>query len=136
LQVFVGNTRSPIGATVNANGTLNFGSQATLIYDLDGQAVGDTTIQLDYNLNSGSGQADMIAYIRNDLFVGGTFVTLYSQFGTPPGDFANNDGYEEWAVKTSETVPPGVPEPATILSAVTGLASLGLFRLRRRRQPA
>jgi len=130
LQIFMGNTGSPIGATKDAGtGTLSFGGQASLIYDLDGNSGGDSQIELNYNLNSGSGSGDMFAYIADSLFTGGTFVTLYSKFGPVQ---ANNDGFEEWAVRTVDGGPPPVvPEPATIIAAFTGLP-IGLLALRRR----
>ena len=40
----------------------------TAIYDLDGG--GDNWIKLDYSLNRGSGDGDMVAYIPNSLFTG------------------------------------------------------------------
>jgi len=136
LQIFLGNTRNLSGASVGAGGTLSFGSNAFLVYDLDSGIGGDATIELDYSLNSGSGQADMIAYIRDSLFQtvltaqGSAFqyVYLYSSFGDPNN---NNDGYEEWAVR-SGTLSPAVPEPSTIITALAGLLPLGIIGLRRR----
>jgi hypothetical protein len=124
LQIFMGNTGSPIGATVGAGGTLNFGSQATLIYDMD--ANGDNTIELNYLLNAGSGSGDLFVYIKDSLFTGGTNVTLYSKFGDPNN---NNDGFEEWAVRTTTTVQ--TPEPTSITLLGSGL--LGLYFVVRRR---
>jgi len=133
LQIFVGNTGSPIGASVDSNGTLDFGSQASLIYDMDANA--DNTVELNYNLNSGSGSGDLFAYVKSSLFGtdGTQFVTLYSKFGDPN---ANNDGYEEWAVRTGTTLAV-VPEPGTIALALSGALGFGLAGLRRlRRQKA
>jgi hypothetical protein len=126
LQIFVGNTGSPTGATVGAGGTLSFGGQASLIYDMD--TGGDNQIELDYNLNSGSGSGDMFAYIKDSLFTGGSFVTLYSKFGPPPS--ANNDGYEEWAVRTATL--PVVPLPMAAWGGMALSGFVGASRLRRR----
>ncbi|MFL5245575.1 MAG: PEP-CTERM sorting domain-containing protein [Gemmataceae bacterium] len=154
IQIFQTNTASLLGATgVDASGVgpLSFGSNATLIYDLQGIPRSSTleTILMDYSLNSGSGSGDIYAYIPDSLFdASKQYVTLYSQFGTPPGPALANDGYEEWAVVNgSPTQPPppppppppplisGVPEPASvILLSLGGLFGLGSLSLKRRRQ--
>ena len=68
----------------------------------------------------------MYAYIPDSFFTG-TYVTLYSQFGN---NFANNDGFEEWAVRTAviPPPPPPAPEPATML--LLGLGLVGMAGLR------
>ena len=86
-------------------------------------------LKFDFNLNAGSGKGDMYAYIPDSLFAG-TYVTLYSQFGN---NFPNNDGFEEWAVRTAvipPPPPPPVPEPATAL--LLGLGLVGLAALRKK----
>jgi hypothetical protein len=128
LQIVVGNTDKPEAATVGAGGTLNFGSQASLVYDMDANSGGDSQVELDYNLNSGSGSGDMFAYIADSLFVGGTYVTLYSKFGPVQ---PNNDGFEEWAVRTPTIIPPATPVPAGIVILASGLP-VGLLVRRRR----
>lgn len=91
----------------------------TKIYDLD--AGGDNWIKLDYALNHGSGSGDMMAYIPKSLFDGGRYIYLYSKFGQSENSvFANNDGYEEWAV--------AVPAPATLLLASIGVVCVGWLR--------
>jgi len=62
------------------------------IYDLDG--AGNSTIELNNNLNIGSGEGDMFAYIPDSLFNAKPYVYLYSSFGVSHG---SNGGYEEWA---------------------------------------
>jgi hypothetical protein len=137
LQIFLGDTGSPMGATVSGDGTLDFGTQASLIYDMDAGPDGDSTIELNYSLNTGSGSGDMFAYIADSLFTGGTFVTLYSKFGEPNN---NNDGFEEWAVLTADgpdEQPTPVPEPTSlVLLALGGLGLIGSARLRRRKEKA
>jgi len=121
-----------LGPTANHSGT-GFGTGAAtvgdldLVYDLD--ATGDNRIELNYNLNHGSGSGDMFAYINTSLFTGtNQYVYLYSSFGVPN---INNDGYEEWAAFLPQGVS-AVPEPSTIVTALAGLLPLGIIGLRRR----
>jgi len=68
---------------------------SNLIYDI---GVGNK-IYLDFSLNNGSGSGDMIFFLPKSLFdgLGTQFMYLYSKFGATGGDYASNDGYEEWA---------------------------------------
>jgi hypothetical protein len=103
---------------------------STLRYDLD--AGTDSELLLNYDLNSGSGSGDLFAYIPQSVFGATTdFVYLYSQFGGKGGDFAENDGFEEWAVRTPGTVTNSVPDGGATV-ALLGLAIVGVEGLRRR----
>jgi hypothetical protein len=91
-------------------------------------------VQLDASLNQGSGSGDMLLYVPVAAFAGGTSSTnviFFSQFGNPPGAFATNDGFEEWAVLKG-VVP--IPEPGTLALAVSSLATFGVAGLRRLRR--
>jgi hypothetical protein len=110
--------------------TGTWGTFGTEIWDLDSGS--DRSILLNYNLNPGSGGGDLFVYIPNALFVGGSYVYLYSKFGELGGIYEENDGFEEWAVRTVETVP-SIPEPSTYALMFAGLAAVG-FMARRRRQ--
>lgn len=91
-------------------------------------------IQLDYSLNSGSGSGDMYLYVRDSDFKASnsSYITLYSQFGAPPGAYSSNDGFEEWAVlKPTTSV---VPVPAGAALALSGIVGIGLYSLRYRRR--
>jgi hypothetical protein len=101
------------------------GSLGTSIYDMDLGA--DSWIGLDYKLNHGSGSGDMLAYIPDDLFVGGDYVYLYSKFGE---NWANNAGFEEWAVRVGEPLPV-IPAPASIMLGSLGVGFVGWLRRRR-----
>jgi hypothetical protein len=142
LQIFQSNTADLTGAMgedAQGVGRVSFAS-ANLIYDLQGLNRSQTleTILMDASLNSGSGSGDMLAFIPDSLFdPSQQFVTLYSQFGTPPGPNFANDGFEEWAVDHGvmfPTPPPFgglVPAPPSVILLATG--ALGMFvRLRRR----
>lgn len=105
-------------------------SAADLIYDLD--AGEDSWIQLNFLLDSGSGEANMRMLIPDELFVGGTYVYLYSGFGEQGGAWGNTDGFEEWYVGKGEAPP--IPEPATVLLLGSGLIGLVIYGKRRRNQ--
>jgi hypothetical protein len=130
LQVFLGNAPGLLGATVNGNGLLSFGANATLVYDMDGADTGTgSRVDLNYNFNSGSGSGDMYAYIPTSLFTGSNkWVYLYSKFGAEP--YPNNDGYEEWAAITGPNVV--VPIPAAVWGGMALSGFVGASKLRRR----
>ena len=68
----------------------------------------------------------MFAYIPASLF-SGEYVLLYSAFGL---NFANNDGFEEWALRErGEGIPP-IPEPASMLLFGSGLVAWAGLRRR------
>lgn len=99
----------------------------TLVYDLD--ATADNRLKLDYNLNAGSGSGDLFVYIPTIAgLTDDTYVYLWSQFGQ---HYGNNDGYEEWAVRTVNPISP-VPEPGTIVLLGLGLAGVAVAARRRR----
>ena len=97
----------------------------TLIFDFDA-TVDDNWILLDSRLNHGSGSGDMLAYIPNSLFVGGDYVYLYSRFGE---NYPNNDGYEEWAIRTGEPQPV-IPAPEAVVLGGIGIGLVGWLRRR------
>lgn len=120
---------------------------ATKVYDLDNAGAATPKpggsgpgyeIQLDFSLNSGSGSGDMFFWVSTDILKGqdlkaNPYMVLYSQFGNPPGEFASNDGFEEWAAYTNEPgVPLGVPAPASlVLFAIGGGCCFGVYRRRK-----
>jgi len=104
-----------------------FGGQATLIYNLIPGSQ-DNWILLDASMSTGSGTADMYAYIPNALFdLPGDFVYLYSHFGT---HVPNSGGFEEWGVEKFQDSSPLVPVPAAAILGMFGLSVAG-WRLRR-----
>jgi len=140
IQVYLTDNPSITGFDPNASASNGFGSNANLVYSLDGGPNGDTTVALNYDLNSGSGSGDMFLYVRNDLFTAASNgsnnnVVLYSQFGNPPGPNSTNDGYEEWAtLGEGPSLLTAVPEPASIGMALLGVIPLGLCGMYRRKR--
>ena len=98
-----------------------YANLSTPIYDLDENDASNRII-INYSLNAGSGDGDMLAHIPSSLFGtdGTKYVYLYCEFSN------TTDGFEEWAVAD----PAIFPEPATICLLLLG--SL-LLLLRRRR---
>jgi len=81
----------------------------------------------------GSGSGDAVLYIPTLAFAGALptdYVTLYAQFGNPPGFDASSAGFEEFSGFTQGGI---VPEPASIVMAFLGPLPLGLWALRRRK---
>ncbi len=106
IQIFTSGTLITMPAESLAGlGTLRFNS--------DVGADGDSTVNLDFQRNPGSGAGDMFAYVPASLFAGAAaseYVYFYSQFGDP--NYNSNDGFEEWALVGTSTP---VPEASTVL---------------------
>jgi hypothetical protein len=109
-----------------------FSHLGDLRFNSDVGADGDTTVNLDYSLNSGSGSGDMFLYVPTSLFAGtapSDFVYFYSQFGNT---LASDAGFEEWGLLPGAgEAMPVVPEPASMVLFGTGLL-LVVRRLRPR----
>ncbi|MCI0498522.1 MAG: PEP-CTERM sorting domain-containing protein [Planctomycetales bacterium] len=82
--------------------------------------LGDNWIKLNYALDPGSGNGDMVALIPISALGtdGLSYVYLYSKFGATKG-FESDAGFEEWGVGG---VSGPVPEPTTLL--LLGLGAL------------
>ncbi|HEV8377731.1 MAG TPA: hypothetical protein VGQ99_13545 [Tepidisphaeraceae bacterium] len=113
VEIYLGNAPNLLSYSPNRSaGGTGFGANSTFVYDLDFGT--DNALDLNYNLNAGSGSGDMYAFIPKRLFTGpNNYVYLYSKFGVP---HANNDGFEEWAaIEGPNNV---VPEPSALLATV------------------
>jgi len=150
LQVYTSTTPNlssasgPNQVTIAGNGTLpDLGTQR---YNM-GAGNG---VLLDYSNASGSGFADLSVYIPVFSAAATDYVYLYSKVGAaglnpsggPAGNYANSDGFEEWAIGqagTGETDGGSggnlevVPAPAGLILLVSGLPILALRRVLRRK---
>ena len=73
-----------------------FGSNAVLVYDLDGD--GNTYIEMDFRANAGSGKRDYRVLVPQSMFDGktGEYVVLFTRHGDA---LPTDDGFEEWGVR-------------------------------------
>jgi hypothetical protein len=129
-------TATPATATTPA--ALGFsGSQTTEVFRLNNSSDPNYhQIVVDSSLGPGSGDGDLFFYVpASDFNVSlGNFIIFYTEFGTPPGSDPTNDGFEEWGTVSGAAPLPGVPAPANLILAATGIAPLGLFGWLRRRK--
>lgn len=94
-------------------------------------ALNDVTVELNYNLNPGSGAGDMFMYVPTANFAGvlaTDYVYFYTLFGNANG---SNDGFEEWSLITN-TPPTSIPDGGAT-AGMLGMAMLGLGLLARRK---
>jgi hypothetical protein len=115
------------------NALISFGSGVTEVFRMNNRDVTASNLEIWAHTDSGSGSGDMYLYVRDDLFTQdpNSYITLYSQFGSPNGTYDSSAGFEEWAVD-----PPlaDVPGPPTLLLTAAGLPALALRRFVRRKK--
>jgi hypothetical protein len=93
LRIYVGDAPNLTGYNCATHQLA--GLDATYDMDKDDMdAYVDNWIKLNARLNQGSGKGDMLAYIPDSAFSGGSYIYLYSKFGV---NLTANSGFEEWA---------------------------------------
>jgi hypothetical protein len=100
-----------------------------------------TSYEIAIDSGHGSGSGDMYLYVKDSLFTGlgaGTYVTLFSQLGLPPGYYPSNAGFEEWAVMGTGGGggPTVVPVPPALILLASGVPVVWISGFFRRRKPA
>ena len=134
LQIFRSSTPGQTAGTIGPNGVLAVGPTfGTPVWEMNVGGGIENGVVLDYGLNTGSGSGDMFVYIPVSDFesASGDYVILYSHFGTPPGVFGTDGGFEEWATLTGVPV---VPEPTTIIAGSLLLLPFAASMVRRFRR--
>lgn len=136
LMIYGSSAPAPLGITMDSATGRPVGTIGTLLWDMN--AGGDPTansVILDYALRSGgSGNGDMEFLVPTSVFLGQTYVVLYSEFGLYPitNGIPSDAGFEEWSVvKGANSV---VPEPSTVVAGALLLLPLGVAGLRRLRK--
>jgi hypothetical protein len=146
VQIFQSNADVGLGyslqeADATHNAIISFPSPSpanSLVFQMSNRTIdtnnpGSTVSnQVLVNSGNGSGTLDMALYVQDSLFTNrdpNSFVTLFSQFGTPPGGFVANDGFEDWKTNLATAL----PEPSTL--AMAGLGALGFIGYGLRRRP-
>jgi hypothetical protein len=131
VQVFVGggaNLSVTTFGSVHGAGVLDH--PGSLAYRMD--AIADSFVKLNYELNTGSGSGDMFLYVPNinfASFLPSDQVVLYSSFGGQEGNlpgYGATAGFEEWGIPSG--IPNSVPEPTTLTIAAIGLLAAWRFR--------
>lgn len=125
------NRFDPLGKTFESD------PGAVKAWDLNPTSAGENVVEMDYQLNPGSGWGDVMVYVPVSLFTGtGEYLYLYSAFGVP---HPNNAGYEEWAIMgpggriEGGPTPPLAPLPASAAGGLMLLGAVGAGKARRRR---
>ena len=128
-------------ATIPARNTATTLAQLTALlgtpaYSMDA-SLGDSQVNLavqttnGFDANNGSGSGDLYVNIPASKFIGtGAYLVLYSEFGNGSiPNYVNNDGFEEWAVRTGpQSVPDGGSTLILLGSAFSGLSLIASRR--------
>jgi hypothetical protein len=122
LQIYTSNNPSQTTQTFKPDGTLAFDATTHLAYNLN---VGGLTSNSVLTTATGSGKADMYAYIpTSDFIATDKYVILYFFSG---GKFPSSGGFEEWVAFTKQqSVPEGT---STFVLSFFALGALVGFRL-------
>ncbi len=130
LQFYTSNSPAQTTTTFNPDGTLAFDATTHLAYTLN---IGGTSSNHIYTNATGSGIADMYAYIPvSDFLLTDKYVILYFFAGT---DFASTGGFEEWIAFTRSQ--PSVPDQLGFLPVVALMVTMvSIHALLRRRRSA
>jgi hypothetical protein len=112
LQLYTSNSPAQTTESFNPDGTVAFDATTHLAYNLN---LGGGTTNNVLTTGTGSGKADMFAFIPVTDFVPAKYVILYFASGT---NLKTTGGFEEWKAATT---PDGGTTVILLGGAITGL---------------
>jgi VPDSG-CTERM motif len=119
LQIYTTNSPAQTTTALNPDGTIAFDATTHLAYDLN--PGGGTTNNV-LTTGTGSGKADLFAFIPVSDFVPAKYVILYFASGT---NLKATGGFEEWSADGTPRVP---DSGATVMLLGGALTCLGAVR--------
>jgi hypothetical protein len=124
--------------TSSENSTITFdaSANATLAFQMSAPQTSSTSYSITIGSGHGSGSGDAFFYVPTSAFnpANGDYITLFAQFGSQPGSYANGGNPEQFAAITGDPEdPPAVPLPSSFVMLASMLPACGFLWSRRRK---